>query len=225
MSISWPVPTCKGHGIACATPKAKQAARELGLARSYGSYEALLADPGIDAVYIPLPNHLHAEWVKKAADAGKHVLCEKPFALDAAQADEAVRYAESRGVKVMEAFMYRFHPQWVHAREVVRSGEIGKVQFIHTSSVHTEIRQHRNILSRRRLDYESLLCLLFGSSCGERAVRAVSSPPRSEFGTDVLSSGVLDLAMAGALNRLDESFRYRGWTCRTSQRHGIHSLM
>jgi len=78
--------------------KAKQAAQEFGFPRFYGSYEALLNDSDIDAVYIPLPNHLHAEWIKKAADAGKHILCEKPFAMDATQAQDAVSYAEAKGV-------------------------------------------------------------------------------------------------------------------------------
>ncbi len=185
--------------------RAKQAARELGLARSYGSYEALLADPGIDAVYIPLPNHLHAEWVKKAADAGKHVLCEKPFALDAAQADEAVRYAESRGVKVMEAFMYRFHPQWVHAREVVRSGEIGKVQFIHTQFTfnNRDPRNIRNILEAGGGSIYDIGCYACSSArfiVGKEPERAVSILRRDpEFGTDTLSSGMLDFGDARAL--------------------------
>jgi len=185
--------------------RAKQAARELGLARSYGSYEALLADPGIDAVYIPLPNHLHAEWVKKAADAGKHVLCEKPFAPDAAQAAEAARYAESRGVKVMEAFMYRFHPQWAHAREVVRSGEIGKVQFIHTQFTfnNRDPRNIRNILETGGGSIYDIGCYACSSArfiVGREPERAVSILRRDpEFGTDTLSSGMLDFGDARAL--------------------------
>jgi len=159
---------------------------------------------GIDAVYIPLPNHLHAEWVKKAADAGKHVLCEKPFALDAAQADEAVRYAESRGVKVMEAFMYRFHPQWVHAREVVRSGEIGKVQFIHTQFTfnNRDPRNIRNILSRRRLDLRIAVmpALRPDSSWGKSrsGLFPSSAAIRSSAPTSSLRECSI-LAMAGAL--------------------------
>ncbi len=113
--------------------KASKAASELGIVRSYGSYEALLEDPEIDAVYIPLPNHLHTEWIKKAAEAGKHVLCEKPFAMDAPQAQDAVLYAESKHVKVMEAFMYRFHPQIVTAQDLVSSGAIGDLHHMHAA--------------------------------------------------------------------------------------------
>ena len=111
--------------------KAETVARELGIPRAYGSYEALLADPDIDAVYNPLPNHMHVPWTLKALAAGKHVLCEKPLALDAAEArslwDAAGSYP---GLKVMEAFMYRFHPQWIKARALVQSGELGEVRTI-----------------------------------------------------------------------------------------------
>jgi len=185
--------------------KAQEAARELGLARSYGSYEALLADPEIDAVYIPLPNHLHAEWVKKAADAGKHVLCEKPFALDAVQAADAIHYAESKGVKVMEAFMYRFHPQWVHARHVVEAGEIGKVQFIHTQFTfnNRDPRNIRNILEAGGGAIYDIGCYACSSArfiVGKEPERAISVMRRdSDFGTDLLSSGMLDFGDARAL--------------------------
>jgi predicted dehydrogenase len=185
--------------------KAKQAARELGLARSFGSYESMLADPDIDAVYIPLPNHLHAEWIRKAADAGKHVLCEKPFALDAAQAAEAVRYAQSKGVKVMEAFMYRFHPQWVHAKEVVQSGEIGKVQFVHVQFTYNNKDPHniRNILETGGGAMYDIGCYACSSSrfiIGKEPGRAISIVQRDAvFGTDTLSSAMLDFGDARAL--------------------------
>lgn len=87
--------------------------------RSYGSYEALLTDDGIDAVYVPLPNGLHAEWTTRAADAGLHVLCEKPLAVDAAEAREAVEHCEDRGVTLMEGFMYRYHPRTERVLELV----------------------------------------------------------------------------------------------------------
>ena len=129
--------------------RAAEEAQALGIPKSYGSYEELLADREIEAVYIPLPNHLHAEWVRKAADAGKHVLCEKPFALDAREAEQAIHHAESKGVLVMEAFMYRFHPQWKRAREVVTSGELGELQSIHTlfSYMLTDPTNIRNMLN------------------------------------------------------------------------------
>jgi predicted dehydrogenase len=109
-------------------PAARKAASELGIARAYGSYEALLADPDIEAVYNPLPNHLHVSLTLQAAAAGKHVLCEKPIALTAEQAGQ-LRSAAGK-VHIMEAFMVRFHPQWLRARELVRSGNIGELRAV-----------------------------------------------------------------------------------------------
>jgi predicted dehydrogenase len=110
--------------------KARQAARELGVPRAYGSYEALIEDPDIDAVYIPLPNHLHVEWSTRAAEAGKHVLCEKPIGLTAADAETLIAVRDRAGVLIQEAFMVRTHPQWLRAREIARSGQIGDVRSI-----------------------------------------------------------------------------------------------
>lgn len=185
--------------------KAAQAAREFGFEKSYGSYEALLADPVIDAVYIPLPNHLHTEWIKKAADAGKHVLCEKPFAMNATQAADAVRYAEAKGVKVMEAFMYRFHPQWVHAKEIVRSGEIGKVQFVHTQFTYNnkDPRNIRNIFGTGGGAIYDIGCYACSSArfiINKEPERAISTVSRDTgFGTDILSSAMLDFGDARSL--------------------------
>ncbi len=108
--------------------RAVAAASELGIPAAYGTYEELLAADDVDAVYIPLPNDLHAEWTTKAAAAGKHVLCEKPLALSAAQAEEMARACEDAGVKLGEAFMYRHHPTWVEAVRLVRNGAIGDLQ-------------------------------------------------------------------------------------------------
>jgi predicted dehydrogenase len=105
--------------------RAEAAAAQLGIPNAFGSYEELLAAENIDAVYVPLPNDLHAEWTMKSAAAGKHVLCEKPLALSAAQAEEMVAACEEAGVKLAEAFMYRHHPSWVEAVRLVRSGAIG----------------------------------------------------------------------------------------------------
>jgi predicted dehydrogenase len=93
----------------------------------HDSYDALLADPGIDAVYIPLPNHLHVEWSLKAAAAGKHVLCEKPMAMKAAEYDALIRARDASGLLVTEAYMIVHHPQWQRARELVRGGAIGRL--------------------------------------------------------------------------------------------------
>jgi predicted dehydrogenase len=110
--------------------RAEDAARDLGIAKAYGSYEELLADPEIDAIYNPLPNHLHVPWSIKAAEAGKHVLCEKPIALTSAQCRELIAARDRTGVKIGEAFMVRTHPQWLRAREIVRSGRIGQLRSI-----------------------------------------------------------------------------------------------
>ncbi len=106
---------------------AEAAARDLGIPKAHGTYEALLADPDVDAVYIPLPNHLHAEWTLRAAEAGKHVLCEKPLAMSSMQAQEMVDGCRRAGALLMEAFMYRLHPQWVRVREIVESGRLGEL--------------------------------------------------------------------------------------------------
>jgi predicted dehydrogenase len=108
--------------------KARAATAKLGIPKAYGSYDALLEDPDIDAVYNPLPNHLHVPWTAKAAEAGKHVLCEKPIALSADEARQLLDVRERTGVKMQEAFMVRSHPQWVRTREIVRSGRIGELR-------------------------------------------------------------------------------------------------
>ncbi|MEP6900744.1 MAG: Gfo/Idh/MocA family oxidoreductase [Actinomycetota bacterium] len=110
--------------------KAKHAAAELNIPKFYGSYEDLLNDAEIDAVYIPLPNHLHVEWSTKAATAGKHVLCEKPIGLNAGEARKLIEVRDRTGVKIQEAFMVRTHPKWLAVRELVRQGRIGKLRAI-----------------------------------------------------------------------------------------------
>jgi predicted dehydrogenase len=113
--------------------RAEAAARELGIAKTYGSYDALLDDPEIDAVYIPLPNHLHVPWSVRAAERGKHVLCEKPIALTTAEARQLVEARDRTGVRIQEAFMVRTHPQWVTAREIAVGGRLGEVRSIQGS--------------------------------------------------------------------------------------------
>ncbi len=110
--------------------KAKDAARELNIPNSYGSYEELLADDNVEVVYNPLPNHLHVAWTVKAAEAGKHVLCEKPIALNAADARMLLDVRDRTGVRIQEAFMVRTHPQWLETRRLIRSGRIGSLRSI-----------------------------------------------------------------------------------------------
>ena len=110
--------------------KAQHAARELGIPRAYGSYEAALADPDVDVVYNPLPNHLHIPWSIRAIAAGKHVLCEKPVATSAEECRQLMAARDQSAVRVGEAFMIRSHPQWIRALDLVHSGQIGELKCV-----------------------------------------------------------------------------------------------
>lgn len=129
--------------------KARETAEELEIPVSYGTYEALLEDPSIDAVYIPLPNHLHKEWSIRAAEAGKHVLCEKPIALTAAEAAEMAGAAEKAGVLLAEAFMYRHHPRYDMIQELIGNGSIGEIRAIHSSFTFNSSGNTGNVRFRR----------------------------------------------------------------------------
>src|SRR4030081_291592 len=110
--------------------KTQEAAQKLGISKAYGSYEELLADPEIEAIYNPLPNHLHVPWSIKAAEAGKHVLCEKPLSLTVAEARTLLAARDRCGVKIGEAFMVKTHPQWVRTQDLIRHGVIGELRSI-----------------------------------------------------------------------------------------------
>jgi predicted dehydrogenase len=185
--------------------RAERAAADLGIATAYASYEALLADPAIDAVYIPLPNHLHVPWSIRAIDAGKHVLCEKPIGLDAAEARALADAARRRPSRcVMEAFMYRFHPQWAETRAIVERGEIGEVRAIHTAFAYfnddpANVRNRPDIGGGALMDIGCYGVSLARFVLGREPVRvsAVSDiDPR--FGTDRLTSALLDFGGAVA---------------------------
>jgi predicted dehydrogenase len=128
--------------------KARQAAEQFGIQRYYGAYEAMLEDPDIDAVYNPLPNHLHVPLSQKAIEAGKHVLCEKPIARNSTETMELIESANRYpGIKVMEAFMYRFHPQWKKVKEMIAEGKIGELRTVtsHFSYFNDHAENYRNI--------------------------------------------------------------------------------
>lgn len=111
--------------------KSAEIANTFSIPKQYGSYEDLLSDPDIDAVYIPLPNHLHVEWSVKALEHGKHVLCEKPISPSVSETRKLIDYAKSKPhLKIMEAFMYKFHPQWKKTREIIQEGGIGELRAI-----------------------------------------------------------------------------------------------
>lgn len=120
-------------GIASRGPKAKEVAEKFAIPNHYDSYEKLLKDPEIEAVYIPLPNHLHKDWVIEAARHGKHVLVEKPAALTAEETEEMLQVCQKNNVKFMEAFMYQFHPQHKRVQEIIAAGEIGEIKFMRAS--------------------------------------------------------------------------------------------
>ena len=128
--------------------RAREAAAILGVPKAYGSYEELLSDPEIDAIYNPLPNHLHVPLSIRAAEAGKHVLCEKPISITAEEVLDLIEVRNKTGVKIGEAFMVRTHPQWLRAREIVRGGEIGQLQAIMSafSYFNRDPKNIRNVL-------------------------------------------------------------------------------
>jgi predicted dehydrogenase len=130
--------------------KAAAAAKSLAIPRSYGSYEALLEDPEVEAIYNPLPNHLHVPWSIRAMEAGKHVLCEKPIAMNAAEARTLLDARQKTGRHVCEAFMVRSHPQWIRARELVTGGRIGDLSLI-TGHFSYNRRDPNDV--RSRVDY------------------------------------------------------------------------
>ncbi|MCL1817832.1 MAG: Gfo/Idh/MocA family oxidoreductase, partial [Spirochaetaceae bacterium] len=185
--------------------KARDEAARLGIEKAYGSYEEVLADKDIEAVYIPLPNNLHAAWIKAAADAGKHILCEKPFAMNARETEEAVRYAEAKGVKVMEAFMYRFHPQWQKVREIIWTGEIGDVHSIHIQYAYTnkDPKNIRNIPEAGGGALMDIGCYAVSAIrflMNAEPLRVISLVTRDpDFKTDVISSAILDYGKARGL--------------------------
>jgi predicted dehydrogenase len=178
---------------------AQAAAAKLGIAKAYGSYEELLSDSDIDAVYNPLPNHLHVEWSIKAIEAGKHVLCEKPIGLTSAEGAQLVEAAGKRPhLKVMEAFMYRHHPQWQRAKRLVDEGRIGRLQTIQSFFSYYN-RDPNNIRNKAGIGGGSLMDIGCYSISLARFIFE-SEPARvfaaieydSEFGTDRMVSGILD---------------------------------
>lgn len=183
-----------------ALEKAEQAAADLGIAKTYDSYEKLLADDEIDAVYIPLPNHLHCEWTLRAAEAGKHILCEKPLALNADQAEEMAAAAAKAGVHLAEAFMYRHHPRYDQIREVIASGEIGDVRGIHSTFTFNNSAADGNVRFRKDWGGGSLYdigCysisaarMLLGKEPTAATVIAMFSPQHD--GVDMMASGLLE---------------------------------
>ncbi len=185
--------------------RARQAAQQLNIPASYGSYEQLLNDPQVEAIYNPLPNHLHVPWSIKAAEAGKHVLCEKPIALSAREAETLIQVRDKMRVKIGEAFMVRTHPEWLRAREIVRSGEIGDLNAIMSafSYFNRDPNNIRNIADFGGGGLMDIGCYPITTSrflfeCEPvRVAAALDRDP--EMKIDRLSSAILDFAPGQAI--------------------------
>ena len=190
---------CSIDAISSRSPdKAREIAARLGIPRAYGSYEELLADPLIEAVYNPLPNHLHVPWTLKALAAGKHVLCEKPIAVTAAEATTLIEAQRNSGRLLMEAFMVRTHPQWHAAVEVLRSGRIGELRaveghFSYTNLDPVNIRNRTDVAGGGLMDIGCYMILAMRWLFGAEPRRVVSLVERDPaMGTDRLASCLLD---------------------------------
>jgi predicted dehydrogenase len=177
---------------------AEDAAARHGIAQAYGSYDELLADANVDAIYNPMPNHMHVEWTIKALEAGTHVLCEKPIGLSSEEGQRLLDAAKQHPTrKVMEGFMYRLHPQWQRAKQLVDAGEIGRLRTIHSFFSYSNldpnnIRNKADIGGGGMMDIGcynvSLSRFLFGAEPA-RVLGAVEFDP--DFKTDRLASGIL----------------------------------
>ena len=199
-------PAGRGEVVAIASRDRGTAARvaqELGIPRAHDSYEALLADPEVDALYIPLPNHLHLEWALAAVEAGKHVLCEKPLALTSADAQRMVDAADAAGVLLMEAFMYRLHPSWTAVRALLASGRIGRLQTVQSwfSYFNDDPANIRNIVDAGGGALYDIGCycvnlsrMLHGAE-PDRVEAAILRDP--DMGIDVVASALLTFPGGG----------------------------
>jgi predicted dehydrogenase len=180
--------------------RAQEAAGRLNIPKAFGSYEELLADPSIDAIYNPLPNHLHVPWSIRAAEAGKHVLCEKPISLSAEEARKLIAVRDRTRVKIGEAFMVRTHPQWLRAREIVRSGAIGELRaiisvFSYFNNDPKNIRNQSDIGGGGLMDigcYPITMARFLFEREPARVAAVIDRDP--DMGTDRLTSALLDFA-------------------------------
>lgn len=184
---------------------AQAAAATLGIPTVYGSYEALLANPNIDAIYNPLPNQLHVPWTIKAAEAGKHVLCEKPLSLTVAEAETLLAVQARTGVKIGEAFMIRTHPQWLRLRQLLDEGRIGEIRSVSGFFSYHNINPE-NIRNRVECGGGGLMdigCYLIHASrfaFAQEPIRVVGCIERDpQMGTDRLSSGLLEFSAGQAI--------------------------
>lgn len=188
--------------------KAKKTAEELQIPVAYSSYEALLEDDSIDVVYIPLPNHLHKEWTIRAAEAGKHILCEKPLALTEKEAAEMAEACAKAGVLLSEAFMYRYHPRYDRIQEIIAAGEIGEIRGIRSAFTFNNAANKGNVRYRKEWGGGSIYdvgCypitaakLLLGKEPEAVTVQALFSPEHDDV--DMMASGLLEFGDSVSLS-------------------------
>jgi len=185
--------------------KAQETATKLGIPTAYGSYEELLADPNIDAIYNPLPNNLHVPWTIKAAEAGKHVLCEKPLGMTAAEAKTLLAVRERTGVKIGEAFMVNTHPQWIRVRELIGEGRIGDLRamtgfFSYFNIDSNNIRNKVDLGGGALMDIGCYMVHAARYAFRAEPTRVVSSIDRDPvMGTDRLTSALMEFAGGQAI--------------------------
>jgi len=176
--------------------RAEAYARERGFERSYGSYDALLADPDVEAVYISVPNGPHVEWSVRALEAGKHVLCEKPLTADASEAERAFDVAERNGLILMEAFMWRHHPQTVRLKELVDEGAVGTLRLIRSAFSFPAVDDPADMRLLTEPDGGSLLDV--GCYC-VNAARYLAGEPTKVYGASVLTDAGVDVRFVATM--------------------------
>ena len=196
---------CEVVAMASRNPiKSKEAAQEFDIPIFALSYDELISSDEVDAIYIPLPNHLHSEWTIKALEAGKPVLCEKPLAMDAQEAKQMADLSIKLGVPLMEGFMYRFHPLWQHIRNIIRTNQIGQINAIHTIFSYnnpspTNIRNIKEYGGGALMDIGcyaiSVPRFLLGREPKKVMATMVKHP---EFKTDMHTSALLDFGDVNA---------------------------
>ena len=180
--------------------KAQQAAAELNIPNAYGSYEELLADDTVEAIYNPLPNHLHVPWTIKAAEAGKHVLCEKPIALNGIEARTLIEARDRTGMRIQEAFMVRTHPQWLETRRLIRTGRIGSLRsitcfFSYFNADPSNIRNQLEFGGGALMDIGCYPITISRWIYDAEPLRVLGLIERDPvFGTDTLTTAVLEFA-------------------------------
>jgi predicted dehydrogenase len=176
--------------------RSREVALRFGIERSYSSYQALLDDPDVDVVYIALPNHLHREWTIRAAEAGKHVLCEKPLAMYAAECNEMIAACQQANILLMEAVMYRFHPRMLHLKQMLVAREPGDIRFLH-AAFSFNFNAPGNYRAYRQFGGGALLDI--GSYCVNAARWLIGSEPDSSHAVISYSHESIDLSTSAVL--------------------------